>query len=100
MWAHVLLTTSRASAAEAEMLKKKGLSAARQLQSGEVQAKSRPFARLSVTEIRRLFWRLVLVVQHSAQYVLSWSRWRRHHQAIAKYHHDKSRDELLNCLQL
>jgi len=34
-------------------------------------------------------WRLVLVVQQTAQQILAWSRWRRWHQAIAKYYHDQ-----------
>jgi hypothetical protein len=45
-------------------------------------------------EIRRLLWRVVLAVQQTAHHILAWSYWRRGHQAIAKYYHDKRRGAL------
>jgi len=56
--------------------------------------------RLSVAEIRRLLWRLVLVVQMTAAQIVTWSRWRRHHQAVAKFHHYQRRGASLHYLQL
>src|SRR5205807_10606794 len=46
---------------------------------------------LSVPEIRRLFWRLVLALAPRVERILAWSRWRRVHQGIAKYWHYKRR---------
>jgi hypothetical protein len=46
---------------------------------------------LSVSEMRRLFWRLVLATQQRVERMLAWSTWRRWHQGIAKYWHDKQR---------
>jgi hypothetical protein len=46
---------------------------------------------LSVSEIRRLFWRLVLATQQRVERILAWSVWRRWHQGIAKYWHYKRR---------
>jgi hypothetical protein len=46
---------------------------------------------LSVCEIRRLFWWLVLVTQQRVAHLLAWSTWRRWHQGIAKYWHYKRR---------
>ena len=53
---------------------------------------------MSVPEIRRLLWRLVLAVQQTAQQILAWSRWRRWHQGIARYYHDKRRGALPRVL--
>jgi hypothetical protein len=51
---------------------------------------------LTVAEIRRLLRRLVLVRRPPRwEEVLSWSLWRRHHQAVAKRSHYKRRDVLL-----
>jgi hypothetical protein len=55
--------------------------------------------RLSVAEIRRLLWKVVFVVRQSVEDVLAWSRWRRQHQAVAKFHHYKRRGALAH-LQL
>jgi hypothetical protein len=46
---------------------------------------------LSVAEIRRLFWCLVLATQQRVERLLAWSTWRRWHQGIAKYWHYKRR---------
>jgi hypothetical protein len=44
-----------------------------------------------VSEIRRLFRRLVRATQQKVARILAWSAWRRWHQGIAKYWHDKRR---------
>jgi hypothetical protein len=49
---------------------------------------------LSVAEIRQLLWKLVFIVEQAADGVLAWSRWRRHHQAVAKFYHYKKRGAL------
>jgi len=40
---------------------------------------------LSVQEIRRLLWRVVLAMPQTAHHILAWSHWRRRHQASAKH---------------
>jgi hypothetical protein len=32
---------------------------------------------MSMAEIRRLLWRLILALQQTAQYILAWSHWPR-----------------------
>jgi hypothetical protein len=66
------------------------------MQFGGVQGQSRPLLPLSVPEICRLWWRVVLVVQQAAHHMLAWSRWRRWHQSLAKYYHDKRRGHWLS----
>jgi hypothetical protein len=44
--------------------------------------------------MRHLLWKVVFVVQQTTAEVLAWSRWRRHHQAVAKYYHYKRRGTL------
>ena len=46
---------------------------------------------MSVPEVRRLFWRLVLAVQQPVHRILAWSQWRRWHQTVARYYHYKRR---------
>jgi len=58
-----------------------------------------PLIRLSVGEIRRLLWKLMFKVEESVEQVLAWSRWRRRHQAVAKFYHYKRRGVLAH-LQL
>jgi hypothetical protein len=41
--------------------------------------------------MRRLLWRMVLAAQQTAHHLLSWSPWRRGHQAVAKHYHYKRR---------
>ena len=53
---------------------------------------------LSVQEIRRLLWRVVLAVQQTAHHILAWSHWRRRHQMVAQYYHYKRRGALLAVL--
>lgn len=55
---------------------------------------------LTVPEVRRLLWRLVLKQLPTAEDVLGWSQWRRQHQAQARYHHYKRRGASSDDLQL
>jgi hypothetical protein len=60
-------------------------------QPGGLQGRARTAVPLSVGEIRRLFWRLVLATQQRVERILAWSSWRRWHQGLAKYWHYKRR---------
>lgn len=52
--------------------------------------------KLTVSEVRKLLYRLVLGRRAPGwEEVLSWSVWRRHHQAVAKRCHYKRRGVLL-----
>lgn len=53
---------------------------------------------LSVQEIRRLLWRVVLAVQQTAHQILAWSHWRRRHQASAKHYHYQRRGAAVEAL--
>ena len=56
---------------------------------------------LTVPEVRRLLYRLVWKPHPSDESVLLWSRWRRRHQAIARFCHYKRRlKPLTTYLQL
>jgi hypothetical protein len=55
---------------------------------------------VSVPEIRRRLWRLVLALEQTVQHILAWSRWRRWHQTMSQYHHDRRRGALLIQLSL
>jgi hypothetical protein len=46
---------------------------------------------LTVREIRRIFSKLVNNNQFSISLILTWSAWRRKHQAVAKYYHYQKR---------
>src|SRR5215510_4590287 len=46
---------------------------------------------LSVPEIRRLFWRLVLATRQTIGQILDWSAWRRWHPGVAQYYLYKRR---------
>ncbi len=70
---------------------KKNLAGRLREQSDSLQGLARTVVPLSVSEIRRLFWRLVLATQQRVERMLAWSTWRRWHQGIAKYWHDKRR---------
>lgn len=50
---------------------------------------------LSVAEIRHLLWKVVYEVRQSVEEVLAWARWRRRHQAVAKFYHYKGRGALI-----
>src|SRR5512145_176847 len=60
-------------------------------QPGDLQGLTRTAVPLSVSEIRRLFWRLVLATQQTVERMLAWSAWRRWHQGIATYWHYRRR---------
>ena len=70
---------------------KKNLTGLQARQSDHLQDLARAAVPLSVREIRRLFWRLVLATQQRVERILAWSTWRRWHQGIAKYWHYKRR---------
>ena len=70
---------------------KKKLAGCHTEQSDSLQSLARAGVPLSVCEIRRLFWRLVLVTQQRVERILAWSTWRRWHQGIAQYWHYKRR---------
>ena len=53
---------------------------------------------MTVPEVRRLLTRLVWTANHPAELVLSWSLWRRHHQAQARRCHYQRRLSLLNSI--
>jgi hypothetical protein len=96
MWVLSLLTVLRAGAIAVEALKKKSAIPPGEKQFGGVQGQSWPLLPLSVPEICRLWWRVVLVVQQTAHHMLAWSRWRRWHQSLAKYYHYKRRGHWLS----
>jgi SRSO17 transposase len=49
---------------------------------------------LTVTEIRRLFAKLVTTITRPASFYLAWSRWRRLHQARARASHYRARGDI------
>jgi hypothetical protein len=55
---------------------------------------------LSVAEVRRLFWALLLCKPVSFPFRLAWSFFRRTHQAMARRSHYKRRLAALPHLQL
>ena len=56
--------------------------------------------RVSVAEVRRFFVALLWgIARVLIARVLAWSNWRRHHQALAKFFHSKTRNALAH-LQL
>jgi len=65
---------------------------------GSLNGPPGPLIPLSVPELRRLLWRLVLAVQQIAQQILAWSCWRRWHQRLAHYDHDKRRGAFAGVL--
>ena len=67
-------------------------------QPGRVQSRAGPGLSRSVQESRRLLWRLVLAVQHTAYHILAWSHWRHRHQAIATYYHYRRRGPIMEPL--
>jgi hypothetical protein len=53
---------------------------------------------LSVPKIRRLLWRVVLAVEQTLSHIRAWSQWRRRHQNLVKYYHDKRHGALAELL--
>ena len=60
-------------------------------QSDRLQGLARAGVPMRVSEMRGLCWRLVLATQQRVERMLAWSAWRRWHQGIATYWHDKRR---------
>jgi len=87
--AYALLTVLRAAHLPPE--EPKNTAAPHPEQLGGMQGDARAGVPLSVSVIRRLFWRLVLATQQKVERILAWSTWRRWHQGIAQYWHDKRR---------
>src|SRR5215217_5536120 len=59
--------------------------------SGSLQSGPELWVPLSVPEIRRLLWRLVLATKQTIGQILDWSAWRRWHQGMAQFYHYKQR---------
>ena len=53
---------------------------------------------MTAPEVRRLLVRLIWTANPSAEFVLSWSAWRRRHQATARRRHYQRRLSLLSTL--
>jgi len=51
---------------------------------------------ISVPEVHRLLTRLRPDYPHPARFVPAWSRWRRHHHAVARTCHIKRRRQRLH----
>lgn len=54
---------------------------------GRFQTQAWPYLPLTVPEIRHLLWHLCLARTAHTHLTLHWSRWRRHHQAVARVYH-------------
>jgi hypothetical protein len=59
--------------------------------AGCVQGGPWTLVRLSLAELRRWLWRFLFPRSWSLEFILHWSFWRRHHQALARYHHYRKR---------
>src|SRR5262249_43458223 len=90
MWAYALLTGLRAAHLPSRTVKN-NLAGCPTEQLDSLQSLARAGGPLSVCEMRRLFWRLVLATQQRVERILAWSRWRRWHQGMAQYWHYKRR---------
>ena len=66
--------------------------------SDGVQGQSGPWISLSVIEIRRLLWRLVLAVPQTIRDILAWPQWRRWHQTVANYYHYKRHEAVADAV--
>ena len=98
MWALALLTVMRAGTIAVEMFKKKSATSPGGEPADGVQGPVRPGLPLSVCELRRLLWRLVLAVPQTVRHILTWSQWRRWHQTVAHSYHDQRREALAGAL--
>jgi len=94
MWAYALLSVVRARHLQetSRPTTPAGADAA-PLPAG-VHSGAAPWVPLSVSEIRRLFGRLVLATRPTIGQILDWSAWRRWHQGVAQYYHCKRRSVL------
>ena len=90
MWAYALLAVLRIAHLRGGGTQKNAAPAHSE-QLGSLQGGSRAGVPLSVREIRRLFWGLMLATQQRVERILAWSMWRRWHQGVAKYWHYKRR---------
>jgi SRSO17 transposase len=94
LWAYALLVVMRAGTIAVEALKKKPVACPGAEHPDRMHGRAGPPIPLSVPELRRLLWRLVLAVKQTAQQILAWSCWRRWHQGLAQYYHYKRRGAL------
>ena len=95
MWALALLAVLRAGAIAVETFQKKPpVACPGAEQPGSLQRAAGPCIPLRVPELRRLLWRLVFALPQTVRQMLGWSHWRRRHQRIAQYDHDKRRGGL------
>lgn len=89
MWALARLTVRRAGALAGGNSQQTPAARGRTEPPGTLQSPARARLPLTVPEIRRLRWRLVLVVEQTVEPLVAWSRWRRGHQRLAQSDHDK-----------
>ena len=98
MWAYALLVGMRAGPIAVEALQKKPAASPGAEHPGRVQGAAGPRLPLSVPELRRLLWRLVLAVPQTVRHILAWSQWRRWHQAVAQYDPYQCRQALVEAV--
>jgi hypothetical protein len=58
---------------------------------GKTETAANACIALTVSEIRKLLWRLVWRSVPDVMAIIQWSLWRRHHQAIARFYHYQRR---------
>ena len=68
--------------------------------SGPVQSVPGPVVRLSVPEIRRRLWRLLIRSAQNAELIGRWSHWRCRHQWLARERHGRRHQPSNQNLQL
>ncbi|WP_250126523.1 hypothetical protein [Chroococcidiopsis sp. CCMEE 29] len=68
---------------------------------GCIQSGPWALVRLSLAELKRWLWRLLFPRSWSLAPLFHWPCWRRHHQALARYHHYRQRAQapeiIYNC---
>ena len=94
MWAYALLSVVRARHLQDALRSTTPAGAGAATPPAGVHSRAEPWVPLHVPEIRRLFGRLVLATRHTIGQMLDWSAWRRWHQGVAHYYHDKRRSVL------
>ena len=82
MTAHAYLTVLYAIADQRPMFKKDFLRRDAKLEKSTIA-----LVPLSVPELRKLLWQMLWRVRHCLAFIVGWSLWRRHHQAIAMMCH-------------
>jgi len=96
--AHAFLAVTKATGdAAALTAEKKGPKTPVAIDDARLQSQPGALVPLSVPEIRRLLVRLLLTWVRPAEWVLTWSGWRRRHQAIARDCHIRRRGRQVSC---